>query len=174
MKPNPISPYAVSKLTAEYYCRVYSKIFEVPTVCLRYFNVYGPRQNPYSEYSAVIPKFIKLILDHENTSIYGDGEQTRDFVYIKDVVQANLQAMKTNVEGIFNIAFGKKTSINELVKKIMKITGINVDVIYAPERPSDVRNSFTDITQAKVRLHYNPEYDIDRGLKETINWYRNY
>jgi UDP-glucose 4-epimerase len=174
MIPNPISPYAVSKLTSEYYCRAYSKIFGLPTVCLRYFNVYGQKQNPYSEYSAVIPKFITLILQGKQPTINGDGNHTRDFTYIKDVVQANLKAMKPNTEGIFNIAYGEKTSLNELVYKIMELTDIYVDVKYGPERPGDIKDSLADISKAKKELEYRPKYNINRGLKETIEWYKDY
>jgi UDP-glucose 4-epimerase len=174
MIPNPISPYAVSKLTSEYYCRAYSKIFGLPTVCLRYFNVYGKKQNPYSEYSAVIPKFITLILQGKQPTINGDGNHTRDFTYIKDVVQANLKAMKPNTEGIFNIAYGEKTSLNELAYKIMKLTDIYVDVNYGPERPGDIKDSLADISKAKKELEYRPKYNINRGLKETIEWYKDY
>lgn len=174
MTPNPISPYAVSKLTSEYYCRTYSKIFGLPTVCLRYFNVYGQNQNPHSEYSAVIPKFITLILQGKQPTINGDGNHTRDFTYIKDVVQANLRAMKPKTEGIFNIAFGEKTSLNELVYKIMELTGIYVDIKYGPERPGDIKDSLADISKARKQLGYRPKYDINRGLKETIKWYKDY
>jgi UDP-glucose 4-epimerase len=174
MTPNPISPYAVSKLTSEYYCRTYSKIFGLPTVCLRYFNVYGQKQNPQSEYSAVIPKFITRILQGKQPTINGDGNHTRDFTYIKDVVQANIKAMKPKTEGIFNVAYGEKTSLNELVNKIMELTSIYVNVKYGPERPGDIKDSLADISKARKQLGYRPKYDINRGLKETIKWYKNY
>ena len=172
MKPNPLSPYAVSKLAAEYYCRVYSHIYGTPTVCLRYFNVFGPRQNPYSEYSAVIPKFISLILEGKAPTINGDGSITRDFVFVKDVVHANIQAIKTQAEGVFNIANGKQTSLKELVKLIMNKVGTKVEIIYGPNRTGDVQDSFADITEAKDKLQYTPKYDIKKGLKETIKWYK--
>jgi nucleoside-diphosphate-sugar epimerase len=172
MKPNPLSPYAVSKLTGEYYCRVYSKVYNIPTVCLRYFNVYGPRQNPYSEYSAVIPKFITAILKQKPPTIYGNGYHTRDFTYVKDVVQANYKAAISKNEGIYNIGYGEQTSLTTLANKIMEITGTEVDTKYEPERPGDVKDSLADITEAKAKINYRPEYDITRGLEETIDWYR--
>ena len=172
MKPNPLSPYAVSKLAAEYYCRVYSHIYGTPTVCLRYFNVFGPRQNPYSEYSAVIPKFISLILEGKAPTINGDGSITRDFVFVKDVVHANIQAIKTQAEGVFNIANGKQTSLKELAELIMNKVGTKVEIIYGSNRTGDVQDSFADITEAKDKLHYTPKYNIKKGLKETIKWYK--
>ncbi len=172
MKPNPLSPYAVSKLAAEYYCRVYSHIYGTPTVCLRYFNVFGPRQNPYSEYSAVIPKFISLILEGKAPTINGDGSITRDFVFVKDVVHANIQAIKTQAEGVFNIANGKQTSLKELAELIMYKVGTKVEIIYGSNRTGDVQDSFADITEAKDKLQYTPKYDIKKGLKETIKWYK--
>jgi len=172
MKPNPLSPYAVSKLAAEYYCRVYSHIYGTPTVCLRYFNVFGPRQNPYSEYSAVIPKFISLILEGKAPTINGDGSITRDFVFVKDVVHANIQAIKTQAEGVFNIANGKQTSLKELAELIMNKVGTKVEIIYGSNRTGDVQDSFADITEAKDKLQYTPKYDIKKGLKETIKWYK--
>ena len=172
MKPNPLSPYAVSKIAAEYYCRVYSYIYGLPTVCLRYFNVFGPRQNPYSEYSAVIPKFISLILEGNAPTINGDGSITRDFVFVKDVVHANIKAINTEAEGVFNIANGKQTSLKELAELIMKKVGTKVEIIYGPNRIGDVQDSLADITEAKNKLQYNPKYDIKKGLKETIKWYK--
>jgi len=172
MKPNPLSPYAVSKIAAEYYCRVYSYIYGLPTVCLRYFNVFGPRQNPYSEYSAVIPKFISLILEGKAPTINGDGSITRDFVFVKDVVHANIKAINTEAEGVFNIANGKQTSLKELAELIMKKVGTKVEIIYGPNRIGDVQDSLADITEAKNKLQYNPKYDIKKGLKETIKWYK--
>jgi UDP-glucose 4-epimerase len=172
MKPNPLSPYAVSKLAAEYYCRVYSHIYGTPTVCLRYFNVFGPRQNPYSNYSAVIPKFISHILEGKAPTINGDGSITRDFVFVKDVVHANIQAIKTQAEGVFNIANGKQTSLKELAELIMNRVGTKVEIIYGPNRTGDVQDSFADITEAKDKLQYVPKYDIKKGLKETIKWYQ--
>jgi len=172
IKPCPLSPYAVSKLAAEHYCRVYSHIYGLPTVCLRYFNVYGPRQDPASEYSAVIPLFISLVLEEKSPTIFGDGSTTRDFVYVKDIVHANIQCIKTGVEGVFNVACGRQTSLNELAYLIMKKVGKKVDIIYGPKRRGDVEHSLADITEATDKLGFKPEYDIEKGLGETIEWYK--
>jgi UDP-glucose 4-epimerase len=174
MNPEPKSPYAVSKLAAEYYCYNYSQIYGLPTISLRYFNVYGPRQNPDSEYSAVIPIFITKILRRENPTIYGDGSITRDFVFVKDVVQANIQSMRSNVEGIFNVALGSQINLNTLVELVMDITGIYVDVMYGPERIGDIKASYACIDKAKKLLDFKPKYKLKKGLEETIEWYRGY
>ena len=171
MKPNPKSPYAVSKLAGEYYCRVFSEVYGLKTVCLRYFNVYGPRQDPFSEYAAVIPRFIIRILNKKPPIIFGDGNQTRDFTFVKDVVKANILAMEKNVEGVFNIATGKRVSINELANLIMEITGVKLEPIYDKPRPGDVRHSLADISLAMEKLGYKPEYDLRRGLEVTIRWF---
>ena len=174
MKPNPVSPYAVSKLAAEHYCRVYSHIYKFPTVCLRYFNVFGPRQNPYSDYSAVIPKFISLILEGKSPVINGDGSITRDFIFVKDVVHANIQAVKSEAEGVFNVAYGKQTSLTELADLIMDLTKTRVEINYGPKLLGDVQDSLADISEARDKLQYYPSYDFEKGLKETIDWYKNY
>jgi UDP-glucose 4-epimerase len=172
MKPNPKSPYAISKLAGEYYCRVFSEVYGLKTACLRYFNVYGPRQNPESQYAAVIPRFITRVLAHEPPVIYGDGTQTRDFTFVKDVVKANVLAMQSPAEGVFNIACGKRVSLNELAGKIMEITGIKLDPIYDEPRQGDVRDSLADISSAGDKLGYEPDFDLDSGLEETIRWFR--
>lgn len=172
MKPNPRSPYAVSKLAGEYYCRVFSEVYGLKTACLRYFNVYGPRQNPHSEYAAVIPRFVTRILAHEPPVIYGDGGQTRDFTFVKDVVKANILAGESDAEGVFNIACGKRVSLNELAGKIMEITGIKVEMSYEGARPGDVRDSLADISSAGDKLGYKPGYELDSGLRETVEWFR--
>ena len=174
MRPDPLSPYAASKLAAEHYCKVYTHIYGLPTVSLRYFNVYGPRQNPYSEYSAVIPKFITQILREEGPTIYGDGSTTRDFIYVKDIVQANIQAIKSDAEGVFNAAYGAQTSLNQLAQKIMDLTGNQVELNYGPEKPGDVKHSYADTTKARTTLNLQPKYDIEKGLQETITWYRDH
>jgi len=171
MKPNPKTPYAISKLVGEYYCKVFSEIYGLKTVCLRYFNVYGPRQDPASEYAAVIPKFIARVIDSKPPVIYGDGDQTRDFVFVKDVVKANLLAMEKNVEGIFNIASGKSISINELAGMIIKILGKKLRPVYVNPRPGDIEHSLADISLAMEKLGFEPEYGLEEGLKETISWY---
>ncbi len=172
MKPNPKSPYAISKLAGEYYCRVFSEVYGLKTACLRYFNVYGPRQNPESQYAAVIPRFITRVLAHEPPVIYGDGKQTRDFTFVKDVVKANILAMQSPAEGVFNIACGQRVSLNELAGKIMVITGIKLDPIYDEPRQGDVRDSLADISSAGDKLGYRPDFNLDSGLEETIKWFR--
>ena len=171
MKAEPKSPYAVSKLAAENYCTVYTNIYNFPTVCLRYFNVYGPKQDPNSEYSAVIPKFINQIIRGEPPQINGDGTITRDFIYVKDITQLNIKSMKKDVVGIYNAACGTQTSLNELAQLIMDITGKEVKIKYGPNRPGDVMHSYADISKAGKTLDYEPRYEIIKGLKETIEWY---
>jgi UDP-glucose 4-epimerase len=172
MKPNPLSPYAVSKLIGEYYCKVFSEIYGLKAVSLRYFNVYGPKQDPNSEYAAVVPKFIQRILNNLPPVIYGDGKQTRDLIFVKDAVKANILAMKKNVEGVFNIAYGKDVSINELANKIMEIMGVELNPIYDEPRKGDIRHSLADISLARKKLGYEPECDLEKGLKETINYFK--
>ena len=172
MNPNPKSPYAISKLAGEYYCRVFSEVYGMKTACLRYFNVYGPRQNPESQYAAVIPRFITRVLAHEQPVIYGDGKQTRDFTFVKDVVKANILAMQSPAEGVFNIACGQRVSLNELAGKIMKITGIRLDPIYDRPRQGDIRDSLADISSAGEKLGYRPDFNLYSGLEETINWFK--
>jgi len=172
MPPNPLSPYAVSKLTGEHYLKVFSEVYGFATLSLRYFNVFGPRQDPQSEYAAVIPRFITKILRHESPTIYGDGGQTRDFSYVKDVVQANIRAMESDAEGVFNVAYCKRIDLNELASLIMEITGITVPLVYEPSRTGDVRDSLADITRAQEAFGYAPEYTVKSGMKETIAWYQ--
>jgi len=173
MLPCPSSPYGVSKLTGEHYCKVFSDLYGLQTVSLRYFNVFGPRQDPNSEYSAVIPKFITRILRNESPVIYGDGTQTRDFIYVKDVAMANIQAMNTGASGIFNIAYNQQIDLNTLAAMIMDITGNNVPILYEPPKAGDIHNSFADISAARKYLHFNPQFTVKSGLEETITWYRN-
>lgn len=172
MKPNPKSPYAVSKLAGEYYCRVFSEVYGLKTACLRYFNVYGPRQNPQSQYAAVIPRFVTRILAHEPPIIFGDGKQTRDFTFVKDVIQANILAGESNAEGVFNIACGSRVSLNELAAKIMDITDIKLDPIYENPRSGDIKDSLADIFPAKNKLGYEPKFNLNSGLEGTITWYQ--
>lgn len=170
---NPKSPYAVTKLTSEYYCNVFSEIFELKTISLRYFNVYGPKQNPDSEYAAVIPKFIQRVTRGEPPVIYGDGEQTRDFIYVKDVVRANVIALESEECGVFNVATGNKISINHLAYKIMDIVGLNSKPVYDKPREGDIRHSYGDITKIKNKIGFEPIYSIEEGLKETVEWFKN-
>lgn len=172
MKPNPKSPYAVSKLTGEYYCRAFSEVYGLKTACLRYFNVFGPRQDPKSEYAAVIPKFITRILNKESPIIYGDGKQTRDFTYVKDVVQANAKAMESNAEGVFNVAYNKRIDLIELSSLIMDEIGIHLEPKFEGSRRGDVKDSQADISAAREAFGYNPEYTVKTGLTETVAWYK--
>jgi len=172
MKTRPLSPYAVGKLTGEYYCQVFNKIYSLPTVSLRYFNVYGPRQDPLSEYAAVIPKFITCILNEESPIIYGDGEQTRDFTFIEDVVQANILVAESDATGVFNIACGKRISINDLVQSIRVITEKDIEPVYNDPRPGDILHSLADISKAKEQFHFNPKFTMDNGLEATVEWFQ--
>ena len=173
MVPNPLSPYAVSKLTGEQYLRVFSEVYGVQTTSLRYFNVFGPRQDPKSQYAAVIPNFITSILKKQSPVIHGDGGQTRDFSFVKDVVQANIRAMESNAQGVFNVAYCQRIDLLELAATIMEMTGISVPLIHTPPRAGDVRDSLADITRAKESFGYSPQYTVKTGLKETISWYQN-
>jgi len=171
MEPRPLSPYAVSKQAGEQYMKVFADLYGLKTVALRYFNVFGPRQDPASDYAAVIPKFITRILNNQSPVIFGDGKQSRDFTYVKDVVQANLKAMESNAEGVFNVAYNKSIDLTTLAHLIMDITGRHVPLLYDPPRAGDVRDSLADITRAKKAFRYAPEYTVKTGLQETIQWY---
>lgn len=168
MIPSPQSPYAVTKLASEHYCNVFSITYGLPTVCLRYFNVYGPRQDPRSQYSAVIPKFIKLISEKKSPIIFGDGEQTRDFTFVKDIVQANILLAESKATGIFNIGRGERVSLNQLTDLLLKnLNGDGIKPIYEGERCGDIKHSLADITKAR-NLGYNPAYNVEVGIMETI------
>ena len=168
MFPNPLSPYAVTKLTSEYYCQVFTRIYGLQTVCLRYFNVYGPRQDPDSAYAAVIPLFINTVKTGNSPIIFGDGEQTRDFTFVKDVVEANIQAAESEVTGVFNLGNSQSVTINQLTKLIIELTGNNtVKPVYKDPRPGDIVHSLADTSKAKA-FGYNPGYNLEQGLKETI------
>jgi len=174
MQLKPLSPYAVTKISMEYYFDVFNNVYGIESIGLRYFNVYGPRQNPKSEYAAVIPRFINAILNDERPVIYGSGEQTRDFTFVGDVIQANLLAM--NAKGIshevFNTARGEAISINKLLEKINSLLGKNIEPVYTKPREGDIMYSLADISKAKERLGYKPEYNIEDGLRETIKYFR--
>jgi len=174
MTPNPLSPYAVTKLVGEYYCKVFNDVYGLNTISLRYFNVYGPRQDPHSEYAAVIPRFVSRILKGEPPIIYGDGQQTRDFTFVKDVVNANILAMKSDATGVYNIASGRRISIQELATLITRLTGRDRDVepVFDKPRKGDVRHSLADISRARADMGYKPEYSLERGLEETIRWFK--
>jgi len=165
--PNPQSPYAVTKLAGEYYCRIFHEVYGLPTVCLRYFNVYGPRQDSRSQYAAVIPKFIKSVYEKSPPVIFGDGEQTRDFVFVKDVVEANILAAESNATGIFNIGRGESMTINQLAKLAIKLMGNDIEPVHTKPQPGDIRHSLADISKAKT-FGYSPKYSLEEGLRETI------
>lgn len=167
MFPDPQSPYAVTKLAGEHYCRVFQKVYGLPTVCLRYFNVYGPRQDPTSQYAAVIPIFIRRVLDNRPPIIFGDGEQTRDFIFIKDVVEANLLAAENAASGIYNIGRGERVSINRLAELVISLVGNSVEPEHIDPRPGDIKHSLADISRAR-QFGYNPRYNLEEGLRETI------
>jgi len=173
MIPNPKSPYAITKLTGEYYLNVFYEMYGMDTVSLRYFNVFGPRQDPQSEYSAVIPKFITKILHHESPVIYGDGTQTRDFTYVKDVVQANIRAMDCTAHGVFNVAYGSRITLIKLARIIMEALGEDIPLKYESPRSGDIHDSLADISAAQKVFRYAPEYTVTTGLEETIQWYQN-
>jgi len=174
LPPQTLSPYAVAKLAGEYYGAVFTKLYGVQCTALRYFNVFGPRQDPHSPYSGVISKFIDQTLAHRPLTIFGDGTQTRDFVYVKDVVQANLLAMegRGSTGGIFNVALGTKINLLELADTIREITGIAVPVTFARAADGDIKDSLADITRARDVLGYAPEYTVRAGLEKTIEWYQ--
>ena len=169
MIPMPLSPYAVSKLTGEYYCAVFSQLYGIQTVSLRYFNVFGPRQDPSSEYSGVISKFIAQVKQNKPITIFGNGEQSRDFVFVSDVVSANISAMESGVQGVFNIGCGEQTSLNELADLVKNIAGNDVPILYEPPRDGDIKKSFADISRAREMLGYEPEYTVREGLERTVS-----
>jgi len=171
---SPLSPYAVSKRVGEMYCQVFSRILGLSTVCLRYFNIFGPRQDPLSQYAAVIPNFITRMLKEEKPVIFGDGEQSRDFTYVSNVVEANILASEAqDVSGeIFNIAYGERTTVNSLAARINEILMEEINPSYDEPRPGDVKHSFADISKARKMLKYEPIVPFDEGLKESIGWFR--
>ncbi len=168
---NPLSPYAVTKATGELYCKIYSEIYELSTIALRYFNVFGPKQDPKSQYAAVIPIFIDKLLKKESPIIYGDGEQTRDFVSVKQIVEANILAAKSNETSSYNIGLGKSTSINQLFEMINDIIGKDISPIYENERAGEIKHSVADISKAKS-IGYTPKNDFKEELIETVEWFK--
>jgi nucleoside-diphosphate-sugar epimerase len=175
MPCNPLSPYAVGKLVGEYYCSVFSGVFGLETVALRYFNVFGPYQDPASQYAAAIPAFVTAILKDQPPTIYGDGEQSRDFTYIDNVVEANLlaaRAAKTNGE-VINIACGQAVTVNEIIAMLNKLLGKSVQPIYTDARAGDVKHSLADITAARRLIGFDPVVSFSDGLQLAIDWYRN-
>ncbi len=171
MPLSPLSPYAISKLDGEYAARIFYEEYGLKTTCLRYFNVYGPRQDPTSPYAAVIPIFINKALKNECLPIYGDGTQTRDFIFVEDVVRANMLVMNKGDGKVFNVASGVATSINQLAEKIINITESESKVVYKEPRAGDIKHSLADITEIS-RIGFRPEFDLNQGLKVTMEWFR--
>lgn len=171
-----LSPYAVSKMTNELYGEIFAKTYQMEIIGLRYFNIFGPRQNPQGEYAAAIPLFINALLKGESPMINGDGEQTRDFTFVENAVQANIKAMFAdlkNMQGdVFNIAVGERVSLNQLIDILRKLIGTEVKQTYRADRPGDVRDSLADISKAKTILGYEPKVKIEEGLSKTLEWFK--
>lgn len=175
MLPDPLSPYAVAKLVGEYYCQVFTRVYGLETVSLRYFNVFGPRQDPGSQYSGVVSRFISTLLSDERPVIYGDGEQSRDFTYIDNVVFANLRAAESKEASgkVINVANGERITLNQLLSELKELTGKeDVTAEYLEPRVGDVRHSLADITLAKEFLGYESKVDLREGLQNTIDWWK--
>lgn len=174
MPDNPLSPYALTKLAGEKYCAVFHRIYGLPAVSLRYFNVFGPRQNPQSPYAAVISRFIEAALRGTRPVVYGDGEQSRDFTYVDNVVEANLLAcFAEGVGGMtFNVGTGRRFTLHELLRSLSSIAGCTIEPIYATTRLGDIRHSQAGIEKAERFLRYKPEVSFQEGLKRTVEWYR--
>ena len=173
MRTEPLSPYAVAKLAAENYCLVYHRLYGLETVSLRYFNVFGPRQDPNSPYSGVVSRFIDAIKNKKQPTIYGDGEQTRDFTYVDNVAQANFVACHEDkaAGGVYNIGCQARVSINELWHQMVRFTGSNLTAVYGPHRAGDVPHSLADISAARRDLNFDPRVGISQGLKSTLEFY---
>lgn len=170
---NPLSPYAASKLAGEIYLRTYSELYKIETVSVRFFNVFGPRQDPTSQYAAVIPIFVSKLAWDESPPIFGSGRQTRDFTFVKDVVNGVLLAGKArNINGeAINVSAGGRTSVTQLAQTIARIMGKDIKPKYLPSRPGDVLHSYADISKAKRLLHFKPRFSLEEGLAKTINWF---
>ena len=173
---SPISPYGVTKLVNELYAKVFAELYEMEFIGLRYFNVYGPHQNPSGPYAAVIPLFIKSILDDQSPVINGAGDTSRDFTFVEDVVQANLLAMFTQdpfaINQVYNIAKGEQTTLNELFEMLKEISGKDISVIHGPERSGDIKHSLANVSKASKLLGYNPSTSPHDGLRKTFDWYK--
>ena len=177
----PLSPYAITKYVNELYADVFSRTYGIECIGLRYFNVFGKRQDPNGAYAAVIPLFVKKLINHESPVINGDGEYSRDFTYVKNVIQMNLLALTTSnpsaLNTIYNTAFGERTTLNQLVEYLKEYLSeydsqiANVDIIHGPNRVGDIPHSLASIDKAKALLDYNPKYSMKEGLKEAVEWY---
>ncbi|HWR82556.1 MAG TPA: SDR family oxidoreductase [Candidatus Deferrimicrobium sp.] len=173
MPPSPLSPYAITKLTGEYYCRVFWELYRFPTVSLRYFNIFGPRQDPEGEYAAVIPRFITALLEGRSPTVYGDGEQSRDFTYIDNCVQANiLAATRADVVGThFNVACGARFTLNELLDQLRRIIGAQIEARYDPPRSGDIRHSYASIDKL-LKFGFRPSIGFEEGLRRTVEFFK--
>ena len=173
MPPNPLSPYALQKFVGERYCQLYFRLYGLETVSLRYFNVFGPSQDPYSEYSAVIPKFATRLRQGESIVVYGNGEQSRDFTYVDNVVEANILALRAPraAGSVINVGCGERITLNRLIKILEEILEVQATVDYQPARPGDVRDSLADISLAEEILGYRPKVALEEGLRRTVAWF---
>jgi len=173
MNTDPLSPYAVAKLTCEYYCKVFYNLYGLETVCLRYFNIFGPRQDPDSDYAAVIPKFILSMLKGKSPIVFGDGNQSRDFTFIDNAVEVNLLA--TTAEAApgryYNVACGAQFTLNELLDMLREVIGTDIQAEYTPPRQGDILHSYADISRARTEMDYDPKVDFQEGLRKTIKWF---
>lgn len=174
MQTSPLSPYAVNKLAGEYNCKAFYNVYGLETVAIRYFNIYGPRQDPNSYYSAVIPRFIKALLTGKKPVIFGDGEQSRDFTYIENVLSANLLACKAPKKAcgkVMNIACGERITLNKLASELKKLLNVDIDPIHGKPRPGDIKDSLADVSLAKELIGYEPKVLVEEGLKRTVEWF---
>lgn len=174
MQTSPLSPYAVNKLTGEYNCKAFFNVYGLKTIAVRYFNIYGPRQDPNSYYSAVIPKFIKMMLSGIAPTIHGDGEQSRDFTFIENVINANLLACKAPEKAfgrVMNIACGERITLNKLVNELNNLLNLNIKAIHGNPRSGDIKDSLADVSLAKELIGYEPKVLVDEGLKRTVDWF---
>jgi UDP-N-acetylglucosamine 4-epimerase len=172
-----LSPYAVTKYVNELYGQLYTGLYHLECIGLRYFNVFGPRQDPHSQYAAVIPIFARQLLAGQAPTIYGDGETSRDFTYIENVVEANLKACLAPAEACgqaFNIAYGQRFTLNEVYRKMCETFGVRIEPVYGPERPGDIRHSLADISKARRLLDYDPSWSFERGFEQAAAWYKQY
>lgn len=174
MPPGPLSPYAAAKVVGEYYAKVFYEVYGLETVSLRYFNIFGPNQDPASQYAAAIPAFVTAILKDEKPTIFGDGEQSRDFTYVDNVVEANLLAAKAEHTAgeVLNIACGRAVTVNQIIEIINELLGKNIKPLYTDPRPGDVKHSLADITLAEKTIGYKPTVQFKQGLQKAIDWYR--
>jgi len=172
MTPMPLSPYAITKLADEFYCQAYWQLYKFPTVCLRYFNIFGPRQDPKGEYAAVVPKFITAFAGDQRPTVYGDGEQSRDFTFVENAVQANLLAATNDdvVGGVFNVGCGARYTLNQLLDKLRAIMGVDIPAKYDSLRPGDIRHSYASIDKFK-KHGYSPTIGFEEGLKRTVEFF---